>query len=213
MKLYVACLASYNNGRLHGAWIDASAEADDMRADIATMLRASPFPNVMVECPDCEGDGTETHHNSETGETRVDTCQTCKGAGEVPSAEEYAVHDYDDFPNMGEYPDLDAVAAMAELIETAQADHGISYDDFKPISDNWHGNIDDISNALDNFAGIFDTLRDYADEVADEALAADGIKEGSFAQRHFDYESHARDIEIEYTVIDCPSGVAVFWPH
>lgn len=204
MKLYVACLASYNNGRLHGAWIDASAEADDMRADIATMLRASPFPNVMVECPDCEGEG---------GTEEFGRCDTCTNAGTVPSAEEYAVHDYDDFPNMGEYPDLDAVAAMAELIETAQADHGISYDDFKPIADNWHGEIDDISNALANFAGIFDTLRDYADEVADEALAADGVKEGSFAQRHFDYESHARDIEIEYTVIDCPSGVAVFWPH
>ena len=173
MKLYVACLAAYNAGRLHGAWIDASDDTAEMQDAINTMLRGSP-------CPD---------------------------------AEEWAIHDYDGFPNMGEYPGLAAVAAMAGLIEMAKDDHRIDYDDFQPIAANWHGVVSDIEHALEAFAGTYDTLRTYADELADEALDADGVKEGSFAQRHFDYESHASDIEIEYTIIDCPSGVAVFWPH
>lgn len=204
MQLYAACLASYNSGILYGKWIDASADADEMRDQIATMLRDSPCPNVTVTCPDCEGEG---------GTEEFGRCDTCKNAGTVPSAEEWAIHDYDDFPNMGEYPSLDDVAAMAELIEAAENDHGINADDLKSISANWHGKIDDISNALDNFAGIYDTLRDYADNLADELMDQEETPANSTARRYFDYEAHARDIEIEYTVIDCPSGVAVFYPH
>jgi antirestriction protein len=201
MRIYAACLAAYNSGHLHGAWLDVSSDADEMQEAIAAMLRASPCPNVTVACPDCDGRNPDN------------PCATCGGSHEVASAEEWAIHDYDDFPNMGEYPGLDAVAEMAGLIETAKDDHGIEYDDFKAIAANWHGVASDIEHALEAFAGIYDTLRDYADELADDRLDSEGIKEGSFARMHFDYESHARDIEIEYTVIDCPAGVAVFWPH
>lgn len=41
-RIYVACLASYNAGRLHGRWIDAAQDADDIRAEIAAMLAESP---------------------------------------------------------------------------------------------------------------------------------------------------------------------------
>jgi len=33
-RVYVACLASYNNGILHGEWIDAT-DADEIREEIA----------------------------------------------------------------------------------------------------------------------------------------------------------------------------------
>lgn len=42
-KIYVACLASYNNGILHGQWIDAMQSADDIRAEITAMLARSPI--------------------------------------------------------------------------------------------------------------------------------------------------------------------------
>lgn len=41
-RIYVACLAAYNAGRLHGAWIDVDDDADAVRAAIAAMLKASP---------------------------------------------------------------------------------------------------------------------------------------------------------------------------
>jgi len=34
-KIYVACLAAYNNGILHGRWIDANQDADTIRDEIA----------------------------------------------------------------------------------------------------------------------------------------------------------------------------------
>jgi antirestriction protein len=41
-RIYVADLSAYNNGRLHGTWIDATQETDDIWAEISTMLKASP---------------------------------------------------------------------------------------------------------------------------------------------------------------------------
>jgi antirestriction protein len=45
-RIYVACLASYNNGELHGTWIDADQDADHIRAEIAAMLKDSPVPDA-----------------------------------------------------------------------------------------------------------------------------------------------------------------------
>ena len=45
-RIYVACLAAYNAGRLHGRWIDAAQDAEDIRAEIAAMLSESPEPHA-----------------------------------------------------------------------------------------------------------------------------------------------------------------------
>jgi len=42
IKIYVACLAAYNNGILHGRWIDATQGEDYIREGIKAMLAASP---------------------------------------------------------------------------------------------------------------------------------------------------------------------------
>ena len=44
--IYVASLADYNNGVLHGAWIDAAREPSDIQADIDAMLAQSPQPHA-----------------------------------------------------------------------------------------------------------------------------------------------------------------------
>lgn len=45
-RIYVACLAAYNSGTLHGEWIDANQDADDIREEIAEMLKNSPIPDA-----------------------------------------------------------------------------------------------------------------------------------------------------------------------
>ena len=42
-RIYVACLAAYNNGYLHGAWIDAGQEPWSIYDDVKVMLTASPI--------------------------------------------------------------------------------------------------------------------------------------------------------------------------
>jgi len=45
-KVYVACLAAYNNGILHGCWIDANQEAEAIQDAIKDMLASSPIANA-----------------------------------------------------------------------------------------------------------------------------------------------------------------------
>ena len=45
-RIYVACLAAYNAGRLHGEWIDADQDVDAVWAEIEAMLAASPEPGA-----------------------------------------------------------------------------------------------------------------------------------------------------------------------
>lgn len=42
IRIYVADLAAYNAGHLHGIWIDATLELDEIQAQISAMLAASP---------------------------------------------------------------------------------------------------------------------------------------------------------------------------
>lgn len=46
IRIYVACLAAYNNGYLHGAWIDAEQDAYDIYADVRAMLATSPVEDA-----------------------------------------------------------------------------------------------------------------------------------------------------------------------
>ena len=42
IRIYIADLAAYNNGRLHGVWIDATQDPDDIQEQINEMLADSP---------------------------------------------------------------------------------------------------------------------------------------------------------------------------
>lgn len=43
IRIYVACLAAYNNGILHGCWINADQTAWEIWAGVDAMLKASPI--------------------------------------------------------------------------------------------------------------------------------------------------------------------------
>lgn len=190
-RIYVACLASYNNGRLHGAWIDVDGkDGDDIREEVAAMLRASPYPNVMVQCPDCEGAGTIDGEKCPRAE--------CDGGGEVRSAEEWAIHDHEGFGNMvKEYTSFEDVATIAAALG---GDHAIGF--------RWlvqdHGC--DISTAAESAAEVIvwegdqgqsrkRLLGDYAQEFTEETGGLDGVPE-SF-RNYIDWESMAHDWDLD----------------
>ena len=45
-QIYVACLAAYNNGRLHGIWIDATQEVEEISKKVSLMLAKSSEPGA-----------------------------------------------------------------------------------------------------------------------------------------------------------------------
>src|SRR5947209_5812596 len=48
-RIWVASLADYNNGRLHGRWINAARDESVLQADIDSMLAASPLTAATGE--------------------------------------------------------------------------------------------------------------------------------------------------------------------
>lgn len=55
IRIYVACLAAYNNGILHGGWIGARQDVDALYTDVAAVMSDSPV----------RGDGEWAIHDHE----------------------------------------------------------------------------------------------------------------------------------------------------
>jgi antirestriction protein len=179
-RIYVACLAAYNAGRLHGAWFDLEDynDADELHEAIAErVLRTSPCPNVMVDidCPTCEGSGSLNNESYGT------TCPDCQGKGtkSVPSSEEYAVHDYDSevFKDFGEYPNY---AALFELMEMTEK-HGDAWAAFV----NRFGSDVTEANFEDAYMGEYESGAAFVEE---RALECGDIKEDSPFFYYIDWE-------------------------
>ena len=217
-SIYVACLASYNHGRLHGVSIDLDnvTDADDIRDQIAAMLRESPHPNVEVDCPDCEvirrGYGVAEGHSFTGRDIRVPAirCATCGGKGKVPSAEEWAIHDYDDLPStFGEHPDLDELAAYVEAVD----EHGEAFAAY------WdHESRVDVADAVEGFedayAGEYRNTEEWAEAFLEDTGAFQGASE--LVCRYFDFETYARDARLGgdmYFLDNGKGGVYAFHNH
>jgi len=69
-RIYVACLAAYNKGYLHGVWIDADQDADQIRGEIAAMLACSPVEDAE-EYAIHDYEGFESVSISEAGQQIV----------------------------------------------------------------------------------------------------------------------------------------------
>ncbi|QEU33463.1 MULTISPECIES: antirestriction protein ArdA [Stenotrophomonas] len=240
MQIYVACLASYNAGVLHGEWIDLEGrDADDVGGEIARILRESPHPNVTVACPDCAGvtfpvtrttctkcgatadyeagsppDYTRCHSCAAVSfgcrtKELICKCVTCNGTGKVPSAEEWAVHDYDDVfgDTWGEHPNLDKLCALQERLDELHDDtERAAYTAFCD-----HEGRDDVTveQFREAYVGQFDTWADFAENYVDETGLLHDVPDT--LSRYFDYERYGRDMRLNGDAF-AVSGF-YFWSH
>jgi antirestriction protein len=174
-RIYVACLASYSAGTLHGKWIDLEGkDKDDVQEEVNQVLRSSPFPNVMVE-----------HEGKQ-----------------VPSAEEWAIHDYDEFPNLGEYPGLDKVMEVASAIE----EHGEAYEAYMSMVGTDYATVESFEEA---YNGEWDSEKDFAYDLVDSLGMLEGIPES--IQNYFNYDAFTRDLFMgDYTSVDLNGKCYVF---
>ena len=109
-----------------------------------------------------------------------------------PDAEEYAIHDYDNFPNLGEYPDLDKVIEVVEAIKL----HGVkAVEGFIG-----HFSIEDLEHFEDAFHGTYDSFKEFAQDYADDTI--EGLADNnSTLANYFNYDSFERDLSFDY--IEC----------
>lgn len=88
-SIYVASLSDYNDGELHGRWIDATLGVDHIEEQVAEMLKSSPFA----------------------------ASKFARQWGLV--SEEWAIHDHSGFSGLkiGEWEQFETVANLAEQLE------------------------------------------------------------------------------------------------
>jgi antirestriction protein len=192
-RIYVACLASYNNGVLHGRWIDCEGkDASELQRETNAMLKASRFPNVTRrQCVDCE------HIQSDAGAD--DECDECGGAlsEPFPSAEEWAIHDHEGFGGLvGESTGFDDVAAVAEALNdgesSAFAVHWLIEDRGFSISDA----CEKASDVVVYQSDAHDLAADYAQEWVEECYSEQLEALPSILRYSIDWERVARDLKL-----------------
>lgn len=188
-RIYVACLASYNDGRLYGRWIDVDGkDADELGRAINAMLAGSPCPNVTRRrCNDC-GHYQDVRAWAEDG-GQCHECGSADLSAPFASAEEWAVHDHEGFGGwaMGEYPSLDDVAAVADILTDG--------DDAKARGFRfllWNGYS--VSGAIDKAEDVIMSEGPAVAAVESYYEETGQIDERpEWAQNHIDWESIARD--------------------
>ncbi|PZR32839.1 antirestriction protein ArdA [Caulobacter segnis] len=158
-RIYVACLAAYNSGRLHGAWIDVGDDLEAVLNAVAQMLAASP----------------------------------------EPMAEEYAIHDFEDFGGV----ELSEYTPMAKVVETAAflRAHGRLG---ALAAANFGGDLEQAGEALEEgYLGVFESLADYCQSRTEET-----IEVPEALRLYIDYEAMARDLELNGEVFTVETGRA-----
>lgn len=172
-RIYVASLADYSAGRLHGCWIDVSQPVEDIRAGIASMLAQSS----------------------------------------EPIAEEWAIHDYENFGglHLSEFEDLEALAEVAGMM----AEHGRVFAELV----NYFGGPSNLGEARQHmeeaYRGAFDSVADYAAELVEECYSSELKAIPDFIRYHIDYAGIGDDLELSGDIftIQCDGQVHVFDAH
>ena len=112
----------------------------------------------------------------------------------MPNAEEWAVHDYNNFIDLGEYPSIDEIEEYMYAIEK----HG--YDVVKGFKEMYPS--DDIS-CLDNknYHTDYSSFKEYAEQYADEVVLCE-YNSDSTISRYFDYDKFANELQHDYSVYE-----------
>lgn len=189
-RIYVADLAAYNAGILHGVWIDLDGkDEDEIQSEIDAMLRASPEPNTVRNCPRCDGYRQPSIWKAvrEKRALTVDLCFVCGGKGVTPSAEEWAVHDYEGFEGLdpGEYPGLPTLVLWAKML----AQHGEAWSEYV----DWQCDSATEEDFNERYQGEFDSPADFAQELFENLYNLDASMPHEL-RYHINWDSVARDM-------------------
>ena len=115
-----------------------------------------------------------------------------------PNAEEFAIHDYEYFPDIGEYPGLDKIIEVKEAINK----NGFSV--VNGFIENF--SVDDLDHIEDAFHGTYDCFKDYAEEYAEDCILIDCPEH---IKNYIDYDQIASELKMDM----CESDAENFKVH
>jgi len=172
-RIYVASLSDYNNGVLHGDWIDATLDTDEIHARIKQILATSPT---------------------------------------TPQAEEFAVHDYEEFGDykVGEYEPIERIHRIAAGIN----EHGPAFAAWATRCDN-----ESLDHFLDAYLGEYESGTAYAEQLLDDfglqRIIDEHVPEYFQAYVTADADAFARDLRQsgDIDIVEHERGVWIFDPN
>jgi len=119
--------------------------------------------------------------------------------------DEWAIHDYDDFPNLGEHPSMDDIATVARMQEehdpeAVEAAMAISSDPAEAM------------DLLEEGYGVYDDEEDYAYQRIDDM---GGVSElgAEVVLSYVDLARLARDLEQDVTFVSANGSTYAFSKH
>ena len=124
-------------------------------------------------------------------------------------ADEVAIHDYDNCPDMGEYPDHEELYNLIHAIEDSYIDNEIL---IKYMDNQYNSAADLLEEAERFYITTADSFKDFAYEQAEQDIENTVNAEAvQFVFNNFDYDGYARDLEHSYTIIELDNyDVAIF---
>ena len=106
--------------------------------------------------------------------------------------DEWAIHDYSNFPDLGENPDLDKVIEVAQLIKDN------SYEAVKGFLDNW--SVEDLEHFEESFCGAHSSFKDYAEQLFDECYEVP-----EHLENYIDYDKFAHTLSYDHSEAPAPN--------
>ncbi|MBQ9887259.1 MAG: antirestriction protein ArdA [Lachnospiraceae bacterium] len=121
--------------------------------------------------------------------------------------EEYAIHDYDNWPlsRTPEYASLDELNHAADLIDALDD----KYIDILSELVSYYGSLEEACESCEDDVEFYngcDTMADVACEYASENGLLDGVPEN--LRDYFDYDKYGNDLEAEWYCIKTSDGYA-----
>lgn len=161
-RVYVASLTDYNAGILHGEWIDATLDTEDMQEAVQAMLAKSPE--------------AATEFSRKHGLI----------------AEEWAIHDYDDFGpiKLGEWESFEKVSAIANLLTEYGEAFAVWY-----AAETREGDQRDLEMSFqDASVREIESERDFAMELAEETVENWNDRSADWPFNCIDWDYAAKEI-------------------
>jgi antirestriction protein len=211
-RVYVACLACYNSGKLHGEWFDAN---DDLPGNVAEYFGTDAESESI--CPACgdDLDGDGMHVGGVDCGQDPEPSPRCKVSG----GEEFLVHDYEGFGalKIGECS-YETAAAVGQWIRdlddwAAELTTALHVHRWGAADLDAH-HLERSAEEFDgHYSGEHASLADWAADLHSEAVP-DSIKINDIpASSYIDWERVARDAELggDVFTIELDGKVHVFW--
>jgi len=152
-------------------------------------------PRVYVACLGCYNEGRSNGKWIDADEFD-DYEHKCKR----PYHEEYAIHDYDNMPNLGEYPDAQKVVEVAEAV----SEHG--YDIVNDFIEWGANDVSKISEAFLTELTGWNFNKELGEVLIHELCMMDIPDEMSY---YFNYEAYGRDMSVNTFYVSDKGNV--FW--